>query len=321
MAKSKKVDESIALLNSVRSAPQSAESIAILRQLLAGKPASAVASAARLIGDEDLRDLVPDLVAAFPRFLEEAIASDPGCFAKFRIAEALYRLEIPSEGVFLAGIRHVQVEPGWDGGDDTACGLRNVSALGLVKSGYGDMMLELADLLADPEPTVRSGAVRAIAYSGRVEAVPLLRYKLRIGDGEIDVMADCFAGLLEIDPKNSLGLVASFLENPSLTQLAIAEMAALAIGEAKLAGSLPILEKFWHRTVFAELKKSALLAIAMLRSEAAIMFLQNILRDRPIPDAIEALAALRLYESDSRLWKEISTIVEMRGDDRLMRLI
>jgi hypothetical protein len=217
MAKSKKVDESIALLNSVRLTPQSAQSIAILRQLMAGKAASAVASAAKLIGDEDLPDLVPDLVAAFPRFMEDSIASDPGCFAKFRIAEALYKLEIPSEGVFLAGIRHVQVEPGWDGGDDTACSLRNVCALGLVKSGYADMMLELADLLADSEPSVRSGAVRAIAYSGRVEAVPLLRYKLRIGDKEIDVIADCFAGLLEIDPQNSLALVASFLENPSLT--------------------------------------------------------------------------------------------------------
>jgi hypothetical protein len=73
--------------------------------------------------------------------------------------------------------------------------------------------------------------------------------------------------------------------------------------------------------MFAELKKSALLAIAMLRSEAAIAMLQDILRNRPIAECVDALAALRLYESDSHLWREISTIVEMRGDDRLMRAL
>jgi hypothetical protein len=321
MAKSKKVDAAIALLDSIRPEPQSDRAIAILRQLLQDKPAIAVANAAKLIGDEDLRDLIPDLLAAFPRLMAEPVDRDPGCFAKFRIAEALYKLEIPSEAIFLQGIRHVQPEPVWGGSEDTACSLRNVCALGLVKSGYADMMLELADLLADPEPTVRSGAIRAIAYSGRLEALPLLRFKARTGDPEITVMADCFAGLLQVDPPNSLPLVASFLENPTLDQRAIAEMAALAIGEAKPIGALPWLEQFWQRTIFAELKTSALLAIAMLRSEPAMTVLKNILRERPVPDALDALAALRLYETDRHLWELVSMIVEMRGEEKLLQAL
>jgi hypothetical protein len=321
MAKSKKIDASIALLDSIRADPHSDRAQTILRQLIQGQAAIAVANAAKLIGDEDLRDLVPNLVAAFPRFMAEAVVSDPGCFAKFRIAEALYKLEIPSEAIFRQGIRHRQPEPVWGGSEDTACSLRNLCALGLAKSGYGEVMLELADLLADPEPRVRSGAIRAIAYSGRIEAIPLLRFKTHIGDPEIAVVADCFAGLLEIAPQTGLPLVASFLDQPGLAQRAIAEMAALAIGEAKPDGALPILEQFWQRTIFADLKKSALLAIAMLRSEPAIKLLKTILRERSLLDALDALEALRLYETDRNLWEMVEMIVEMRGEAKLMQAL
>ncbi len=321
MVKSKKIDEAIARLDSIRAEPQTDRAQTILRQLLQGQPALVVANSAKLIGDEDLRELIPDLLMAFPRFMTDAVVSDPGCFAKFRIAEALYKLEIPSEAIFLQGIRHRQPEPVWGGSEDTACSLRNVCALGLVKSGYGDMMLELADLLADPEPTVRSGAVRAIAYSGRLEAIPLLRFKTQTGDPEITVMEDCFAGLLQVDPANSLPLVARFLENSTLAQPAIAEIAALAIGEAKPDGALPLLQQFWQRTLLTESKKSALLAIAMLRSEPAITWLKNILRERPLPEALDALEALRLYETDRHLWELVSMIVEMRGEAKLLKAL
>jgi hypothetical protein len=322
MAKSTKLDQALAELNAIRDDPQSDRATTVLRQLLKGKAAIAVANSAKLIGDAGLRDLIPDLTAAFPRFVENGAAQDPGCFAKFRIAEALYKLEIPSEDIFLTGIRHVQLEPVWGGSEDTACSLRNVCALGLVKSSYGDVMLELADLLADGEPTVRSGAIRAIAYSGRVEALPLLRYKVQVGDGELAVVGDGFAAILELDPDRALPLVARHLADPTFDNLALCEMAALAIGEAKVAGGFKVLAAFWERLrtrqmQFAELNRSVLLSIAMLRSPEAIKLLKAILLENPVSEALAALEALRIYESDRNLWEQVEMLVDLRPDNEV----
>jgi hypothetical protein len=325
MPKSKKLDEALALLDSIRPDPTSPQAQTILKNLLQSKQSIPAANAAKLIGDADLRELIPTLIASFPYWLEDPIVRDPGCFAKFRITETLYKLEIPNEEIFLQGIRHHQLEPTWAGKQDTACSLRNVSALGLVKCGYSELMLELADLLADSEPSVRSGAIRAIAYSGRIEAIPLLRYKTQIGDKELSVLADSFAALLEIDPQNAIPVVAKHLvTKPQITEsgildTGIAEMAALALGESKLPAAYPLLERFYQETVYAELKKSALLAIAMHRSQPALTFLKDLLRNGSITNASEALEALKLYQSDSDLWEIIEMIVEARGDDRLLR--
>ncbi len=326
MAKSPKLDQALAELNAIRADPQSDRAAQVLRQLLKGKAAIGVANSAKLIGDEGLRALIPDLTAAFPRFVEDGAAQDPGCFAKFRIAEALYKMEIPSEDIFLTGIRYVQVEPGWDRGTDTACSLRNVCALGLVKSSYGDVMVELADLLADAEPTVRSGAIRAIAYSGQVEALPLLRYKVHVGDAELEVVGDGFAAILALDPDRSLPLVAKYLADPTFDNLALCEMAALAIGEAKVAGGFAVLAAFWERLrtrqlQFAELNRSVLLSIAMLRSPEAIKLLKGILREQPVSAALAALEALRIYQGDSNLWEQVEMLVEGRSDQQLLQAL
>jgi hypothetical protein len=326
MAKSIKLEQALAELDAIRDDPQSDRATQVLRQILKGKPAIAVANSAKLIGDQELRDLVPDLVAAFPRFVADGVKQDPGCFAKFRIAEALYKLEIPSEDIFLTGIRYVQLEPVWGGSEDTACSLRNVCALGLVNSSYGDVMLELADLLADREASVRSGAIRAIACSGQLAALPLLRYKAQVGDAELAVMSDCFATLLALDPDRSLPLVQKHLVDPNFDNLALCEIAALAIGEAKVAGGFPILEAFWQRIrtrqlQFDELNRSVLLSIAMLRSPEALKFLKAILRERPVPEAIVALEALRIYQSDHNLWEQVEMLVEGRSDQQLLQAL
>jgi hypothetical protein len=261
-------------------------------------------------------------VAAFERFVADGVAQDPGCFAKFRIAEALYKLEIPSEDIFLTGIRYVQLEPAWGGSEDTACSLRNVCALGLVNSSYGEVMLELADLLADRVASVRSGAIRAIAVSGQMAALPLLRYKAQMGGDELAVMSDCFAALLELDPDRSLVLVQKHLVDPNFDNLALCEIAALAIGEAKVTGGFPVLAAFWERLrtrqlQFAELNRSVLLSIAMLRSPEAIKLLKTILREQPVPEAIAALEALRIYQSDANLWEQVEMLVDSRPDNEV----
>ncbi len=326
MAKSVKLEQALAELDAIRDDPQSDQATAFLRHSLQKQPAIVVANSAKLIGDQELRDLVPDLVAAFPRFVADGVKQDPGCFAKFRIAEALYKLEIPSEEIFLTGIRYVQLEPVWGGSEDTACSLRNVCALGLVNASYAEVMLELADLLADREPTVRSGAIRAIAGSGQLAALPLLRYKAQVGDAELAVMADCWATLLEMDADRSLPLVQKHLVDPTFDNLALCEIAALAIGEAKVVGGFAVLEAFWQRIrtrqlQFDELNRSVLLAIAMLRSPEAIKFLKGMLREQPVPEAIAALAALRIYQSDRNLWEQVEMLVEGRGEPQLLQAL
>ncbi|MDX2239271.1 MAG: hypothetical protein NW224_01195 [Leptolyngbyaceae cyanobacterium bins.302] len=118
-----------------------------------------------MISQFEIPSFIPELVSACDRFLVNAKESDPGCRAKQAISEALYRLQYSDKAPFLKGIRHVQAEPVWGGKVDTAPTLRGTCALGLVRMNYPLVMVELRDLLADPEPEARIGAARAIAYA------------------------------------------------------------------------------------------------------------------------------------------------------------
>ncbi|MBW4694187.1 MAG: hypothetical protein KME27_20785 [Lyngbya sp. HA4199-MV5] len=60
---------------------------------------------------------------------------------------------------------------------------------------YPLVMVELADLLVDPEPEARIGAARAIAYTQNEQGVPLLRLRVKIGDTS-PVLSECLIALL-----------------------------------------------------------------------------------------------------------------------------
>ena len=127
------------------------------------------AKAAALAGEFGRVDLAPQLAAAFSRFIADAARSDKGCRALKAIAKALFDLGAPPEAgeVFLAGIRHVQKEGGFGPPEDVAAELRGICALGLVKIGYPDVLVELADLLTDAEPEARAGAAGRWGSRGR----------------------------------------------------------------------------------------------------------------------------------------------------------
>src|SRR5262245_47582320 len=95
-----------------------------------------VAKAARLTGDALLYDLVPALLAAYRRFLDKPVKSDPNCYAKKAIARALVALDCEDVEFFLAGLTLKQMEPIWGGTADTAADVRASCALGLVATGY-----------------------------------------------------------------------------------------------------------------------------------------------------------------------------------------
>jgi HEAT repeat protein len=179
--------------------------------------------------------------------------------------------------------------------------LRGTCALGLVRMNYSEVMSELADLLADAEAEARIGAIRAIAYTGNPQAVPLLRFKARTGDADPQVMSDCFSGLLNLAPQQSLSLVASFLDAAP----EISEMAALALGESRQAGAFEILRQWWQRTGMAELRQTGLLAIALLRQDAALDFLLELVATGDKRDRDGAIGALKMYQSDAILWQRV----------------
>src|SRR5580704_5468396 len=132
------------------------EALPELRRLLGDKAAYIAGEAAEVAAKLELRELVPDMTAAFQRQLVDAKTSDKGCLGKTRILEALLALEAYTPEVYLAAVRHVQEEPAWPDKVDTAAPLRGLAAHALVQIDHRDALLVIAPLLADPEPVVRA---------------------------------------------------------------------------------------------------------------------------------------------------------------------
>src|SRR4051794_10661581 len=149
MAKGRSVEEVLAELGALRGSAGAGVLAEVLPRYLANKSNLVVARAAEVAGKGELKALQADLVAAFWRFMEKAAKTDPGCAAKKAVVEALYEMGLAEREVFLAGIHHVQNEPRWGGESDTAAELRGVSAMGLVRVGYPDVMNELVELMMD----------------------------------------------------------------------------------------------------------------------------------------------------------------------------
>ncbi|MGF1523857.1 MAG: HEAT repeat domain-containing protein [Leptolyngbyaceae cyanobacterium] len=314
MARSRKLEDVLDSLRSVRNDLTSDAAIATLQQVLQSKFSIAVAQAAKLVGNADLFALQPDLVSAFDRFMQKPAETDPGCKAKEYIADTLYRLEFSDERLFLQGIRHIQMEATWGKKVDTAAGLRGVCALGLVRMHYPDVMVELADLLADVDPVARVNAAKAIAYTENREGIPLLRLKVHMGDDSPQVLSECFLGLLRLDPERSLSFASRFLEKcPEPFQ----EATTLALGESRLEAALPILQQFWERSRQPDLRRVSLMAMAMLRHDAAIAFLLLLIVEGTQSDAQDALLALKLYQHEPPLWQRVQQAVEQRNDNTL----
>src|SRR5262249_44423168 len=143
--------------------------------------------------------------------------------------------------VYRAGIAHVQKEPAWGPPVDTAPELRGQCALGLVRARDPGASVAAATLLADPEAGARTGAAQALAEVEAGAAVPLLRQRLLTGDAEPAVIAACTATLLAHDPGPTLELCGTYLAS---APDAFAEAVALALGESRLAGALPVLHRW-----------------------------------------------------------------------------
>jgi hypothetical protein len=314
MARSKTLENTLEQLAKIRGEPLTSESQALLRKVLAGRSSHAAAKAAEIAGDLELDALTPDLVAAFERFLDKSDKSDPGCAAKAAIADALCRIGAAETETYLRGIRHVQMEPVWGGRADTATALRGTCALALVRVHYHDYLSELAELLADREAPARRMAAQALAYSENADAVPLLRLKALVGDQEPQVVGECLLALLQIAPAASIEFVARFLDRP---EEEIAEAAALALGGSRLEGAFPLLKGCWERHFHPTLRRSSLLAIAMLKRDEPISYLLKHVAESAAMHARDALQALAIYRHDPKLRGQVEEALRRRKDTAL----
>jgi len=299
-------------LADLRKQPASPAGCAELIKNLAGKHNLPAAKAARIAGEWGAAELAPQLVGAFDRFLVKPETTDKRCEAKIEILKALCRFAYSSPGVFRRGIRHVQMEGAWGPPVDTAAPVRALSAMGLAQTHDPDALEEIVPLLLDKEVDARIGAVRAIAVSNRPGDTLLLRLKALSGD-QPEVLGECFAALLRCTPDRSIEFVARFLDH---TEEAIAEAAALALGDSRVEGAFDALRAALERTRPRSVRRTLLLAIALLRRENALDHLLALVRNADEETSEDAAAALATYAEDPSIRERLE---QARGA-RLTRL-
>jgi hypothetical protein len=275
-----------------------------------------VAKGARLAEDGLSYDLVPALLAVYPKFLDRPVKTDPNCLAKKAIVRALVALDCDDVEFYRRGLGLRQPEPVWGGTRDTAAEVRSFCAMGLVASGYSRALVELTALLHDPEPEARIGAVRAVACGNPREAELLLRAKALAGDAEPAVLGESLTGLLAVAPEDSVPLVAGHLKH---ADEAVRELAALALGESRLEGALAPLKDAWNDVLVGDNVRRALLrAAAAHRSEAAFTWLLGLVADSRAAVVLEVIDVLALYKHNAKLAERLEATLRERGDRALL---
>jgi HEAT repeat protein len=313
MASEKKLrgaDARLARLQALRDEPVSPEATAELRRCLADPSSVVVAEAAKVIKERSVSDLAGDLVTAFDRFMIDPEKSDRQCRAKIEIVDALNRLEYAEPDVFLRGLSHRQDPRFGAPGQDAAGTLRAFCALGLARIGHPGAVHLLTELLLDSDDTARAGAARALGGLGSLDAVPLLRYKVRTGDRVVDVIGECFASLLSISFEDSLLFVAPFLRHrDSAMQTAV----VLAVAETRRPEAFDLLRDYWPEAP-DDLRESLLAAVALFRLPTAIDFLIGLIAGKD-PSACGAVSALAIHRHNPRVVASIAAAVEANGEE------
>jgi len=285
-----------------------------LKAFLKNRSNLVVARAAKLVSHIRAMELIPDLVAAFHRLMENPAKLDKGCAATTEIVSALYELDFVEPDIYLVGLHHVQMEGSFGPPIDAAAKLRAISALGLARTTYAAALDEVVSLMVDEWPEARIGAVRALAVNGGQAGALLIKLKILTGEPEPDVLAECFSGLLTVAPERSLRLIAGFID---AEDTGLAEAALLALGSSRLPEAFDLLKEKWERTTGGPLRKIVLVAIAMIRSDAAIEFLLGLLQECPPAMAKDVLAGLALFRDNEKIRSRVQLVIERRKEASL----
>jgi HEAT repeat protein len=285
----------IAALDALRKAPEEAR-LSPLQKTLGKRSNFIVAKAADLVREFHLEQLIPELLTAFDRFFANPEKTDPQCWAKNAISRALAALEYQEPGVFLRGMRHVQLEPVYGGRSDSAATLRATCALALVQCRSipdVELLAHLVDLLADKDKTVRAEVARAIEQVGSPAAALLLRQRAVLGNDEPEVLGACYGGILRIEGLSAIPWVARFL---AAGDDAAAE-AALAIAATHSIEGFNVLREQLNHPHDPWFLSVLLSAIALTRQDAALEFLLDLVRTESLQAEVAIEALLRSMPS------------------------
>jgi HEAT repeat protein len=287
---SRSFDAELAELDALKSATLDTAAIEQLRKALNHRNNFVVSKAAKLVEINELSALLPDVLAAYDRFFEDAVKTDPQCWAKNALVKALVKLEHRDKDAYLRGLRHHQLEPVWGGQSDTAGTLRGSCAHALINCpGISDqeLLATLLELFVDTDKAVRIEAARAIGQVGGASATLLLRLRALLGKDEPEVLGACYSGLLAIEGQRAIAFIAGYLEDGDDT----AAEAAFALSETRSPAALAVL--IARRRAGADSWFGAVLlsAIALCRLPEAMDYLLAIIErdERDAPAAIEAI--------------------------------
>ena len=247
--------------------------------------------------------------SAFELALDEGIKRDPGCRSKEALLRAFAELHLDADDLLLRGLGHVQPEPVWGSTEDTAARLRGRCGMGLVRRHHPEALTGLARLLADPEREARIIAADAVAVSGDVHAgYPLLLFRAEAGESEAEVLTQCYSAMLRLDPPRAFSYLREQLESENSLR---AESAALALGQESFQDALPLLQ-VRSEGVLGDERRVLLMAIAMMRSEAAWTYLLSTIREDGSGRARDAIEALAIYREREGLLARVREAVARR---------
>ncbi|HLF77217.1 MAG TPA: HEAT repeat domain-containing protein [Dehalococcoidia bacterium] len=279
------VEETLSRLRSIRD-PWSMEARGLLTDSLDKGSSVVVQRAAKIIADAQLEGFEACLTGAFDRLLQGGVQADAGCGGKIAIVDALNKLGIRAEGVFLKACHHIQSE--YSG--DTALPLRSFAILALAEMGYSKVLEEAIELLGDSDLAAPLGAVKALVADGSRSALLLLRAQAVFGTNDAELMYECLSGLLERDP-SSFDFVASFMSRGWKVP------AGMALTLSRRPEVFELLKRSLQGASEKE-TQTLLTAMAMLRTDESLDYLFAQLNGRNMGVALQAYDALAIYQQD-----------------------
>jgi HEAT repeat protein len=264
------VEAKVAAIEALRSTPGSAAEP--LRKALGDRSNYVCSKAAAMAGFLLLGELIPDLLFAFERFLKDPAKSDPQCWGKIAIVKALKELVHDDPDVFLRGMGQTQTFV------DAESTLRGACALALVECSLprAEILIHLADVLADAEMRVRIDAARAIAQLPGEDSMLMLRVKAQAGDKEPAVIGQCFLSLLGMDARASIPFVARYLAG---TNEDLRFEATAALGECPDLAAVETLIARYRVERDAQMKRAIVLSLGVSRIPEAREFLDHLRTD------------------------------------------
>lgn len=288
-----------------------------LRKALNDKVNVIVAKAATLIGELGIRDMIPELCSAFERLLIQPRKTDPQCWGKAAIAQALKTLEHDDSAVFRKGAQHVQLEPVWGGEEDTAATLRATCVLAQLQCidvTREDKFWNIQRLLTEKSPSLRKDGAQALELLGGPESALLLRLKARMKEDDPTVTGQVFESLLRVEGDGAVPFVVEFLRSPDQE---VREEAALALGASRVGGAVAALKQALTEKGVLVASEVLLRALGISRHEEAIQFLVKVVGGGRLKDAVGALEGLKVYRDSSEIVNDIREAVIGRSESEI----